>query len=228
MLISDLIASYPALYHMAEDGSWPNIKKHGLLSTSALLTLYGYSSSERNEIECDYRPKKRTIYCDGLEDTKIRDQKVMPPEDLKQCLLGGMTPQDWYKFINGKIFFWAKYERLKWFLSAREYKNSPNIVITVDTRALLNRYADRVTLTGFNTGSTLYSEPYTKPRSRGKDSFKSIKAYPAYAIDNIVEVVIEEGVPDIASLSISVERWIAHKKGYEKPKYERLDLIWHK
>jgi hypothetical protein len=228
MLTSELIASYPALYHMAEDGSWLSIKRHGLLSTSALLTLYGYSGPKRNEIECEYRPRKRTICCHDLEDAKIRDQKVMPPEDLKQCLLGGMTPQDWYELINGKIFFWAKYERLKWFLSAREYRNSPNVVITVDTRALLNGYAHRVTLTSFNTGSTLYSEPYTKPRPRGRDSFIGMKTYPVEAIDNIVEVVVEEGVPDIASLAVSVERWIAHKTGYEEPEYERLDTIWHK
>lgn len=228
MLINDLIANYPELYHMAEDDSWSNIKKHGLLSTSALLTLYRCSGPGRSKIECEFRRKKVPISCDGLEDAKIRDQKVMPPEDLEQCLLGGMTPQEWYRFINGKVFFWAKKDRLKWFLSAREYKNSPNIVIAVDTRALLNRYADRVTLTSFNTGSTLYSAPYTKPRARGKDSFKTIKTYPTYTIDNIVEVVVEESVPDIASVTISVERWIAHKIGYEEPKYERLDLIWHK
>lgn len=226
MLISDLIANYPELYHMAEDGSWPNIKKHGLLSTSALLTLYRYGGPKRSKIECKFRRKKGLISCDGLEDAKIRDQGVMPPEDLELCLLGGITPQDWYKFINGRVFFWAKYERLKWFLSAREYKNSPNIIITVDTRALLDRYADRVTLTSFNTGSTLYSRPYTKPRDRGKDSFKTIKTYPTYAIGNIVEVVVEESVPDIASVTISVERWIAHKRGYDEPNYEKLEDVW--
>jgi len=50
MLINDLIAKYPKLYHMAEDGSWPNIQKLGLLSTSALLTKFGYIGANREEI----------------------------------------------------------------------------------------------------------------------------------------------------------------------------------
>ena len=31
---ADLIATYPRLFHMAEDGSWLSIERHGLLSTS--------------------------------------------------------------------------------------------------------------------------------------------------------------------------------------------------
>ena len=42
MTVDELLATYPRLWHMAMDGSWPSIEKRGLLSTSALLELYGY------------------------------------------------------------------------------------------------------------------------------------------------------------------------------------------
>jgi len=213
---------------MAEDGSWLSIEKEGLLSTSALLTLYRISGSKRNDIEEKWRPCKVTISCNGLQDAVIRDQKVMPPEDLEICLTGGMTPQDWYRLINGKVFLWANRQRLEWFLSANEYKNSPHIVVEVDTRDLLERHADRVTLTNFNSGSTLYSRPYTKPRSRGRRSFVSVAEYPGYAADGIVEVAVEKSIPEISEIAISAERWIARETGYRKVEYERLAQIWHR
>ncbi len=227
MLVSELVARYSKLYHMAEDASWPNINKHGLLSTSALLTMYGYKGSKRGAIESECRLKKETISCNGYEDVVIRDQKVMPPKDLGKCLLGGMTPQEWYEYINKRIFFWVKWERLEWFLGAREYRNEPHLVITVDTRGLLERYAKLVTLTNMNTGSTIYDkERFDRPRLRGKQTFKTIEEYPYYAVDSIVELVVEGGVPDIADITICVARWIVHKKGYEEPNCEKLEDIW--
>lgn len=74
MKVGELVALYPRLYHMAEDSSWPSIHKYGLLSTSALLTLYGYTGTKREHIESQWRPEKVTISGKGLRDAVIRDQ----------------------------------------------------------------------------------------------------------------------------------------------------------
>ena len=50
MHLADLIANYPRLFHMAEDGSWDSIKQNGQLSTSALLNLYGVDAAQRLEL----------------------------------------------------------------------------------------------------------------------------------------------------------------------------------
>jgi hypothetical protein len=77
-----------------------------------------------------------------------------------------------------------------------------------------------------NTGSTIYNkERFERPRLRGKQTFKTIEEYPYYAVDDIVELVVEDGVPDIADITINKARWIAYKKGFEKPNYEKLDDI---
>jgi len=47
----ELISTFPRLYHMAHVNAWPGIKRHGLLSTSALLDLFGVRGSSRKALE---------------------------------------------------------------------------------------------------------------------------------------------------------------------------------
>ena len=79
MTIDELLAKCECLYHMAEDGSWPNIMTHGLLSTSALLTLYKKTEKERQKYESEWRPGRMCLSCDSMVDSFLRDQI--------QCLL---------------------------------------------------------------------------------------------------------------------------------------------
>lgn len=224
MTIDELIINFPKLYHMAEESSWPNIQKHGLLSTSVILTLYGYSGTERSKIESEWRSKKMSISCNGFEDAYIRDQLPMPPDALERCLVGEMTPKEWYKLINGKIFFWTMKKSLEIFLAAKEYKNIPQLVIIVDTRLLLERSIERITLSSINSGSTYYNpEKYDRPKPRGLRTFENIKDY---KLPYIAELVVGENVKDITAVALSVEKWIAHRINYEKPKFEKLADIW--
>lgn len=204
-----LIAQYPRLYHMAEDGSWPNILKYGLLSTSVLLTLYGYTGTERQLLESEWRPEKVTISCEGLEDAVIRDQKPMPPGQLQKCLLNGMTPSEWYYLINGRTYFWVKWNpRVEWFLGGREYRDTVNLIIAMDTRRLLARYASRVTLSGINSGSTYYSqERRTGPEPRGRATFKTIGEYNR---SYVAELAVENGIPDMKNVTVSVAQWVSN------------------
>ncbi len=224
MKIEELLAGCQHLYHMAEDGSWPNIEKYGLLSTSALLTLYKKTGSEREKYESEWRPRRMPISCDGMEDACLRDQIPMPPGELKKCLQGGIEPREWYELINKRIFFWTTPKSLEIFLAAKEYKNKPQTIIKVNTKLLLDRYADTITLTSINSGSTYYDpKKYTKPQNRSLETFQKIEDYHARWI---TELVVENGVPDILGLTVSVERWIAHRINYEKPKFEKLQHIW--
>lgn len=65
------------LYHMAERGSWDSIRQHGLLSTTALLDLYGVKGAERDFIEARRRPTSVTLTSAQLGSSVIRDQKPM-------------------------------------------------------------------------------------------------------------------------------------------------------
>jgi hypothetical protein len=135
--IDELVAHFPCLYHMAELGTWPSIKAHGLLSTSALLDLYGVNGEERQLIECCRRPESVTIRHDKYGPAVIRDQKPMSDSALRKCLRG-MTPTEWYRLLNAKVFFWLTPERVLGLLSARAYRDREHTVLIVDTAELLN------------------------------------------------------------------------------------------
>ena len=211
MTEEELIERHPKLWHMASDGSWPSIRDYGLLSVSRLLDLYGVEGDPRFAIESARRPQCVTLKADGLPDATIRDNKPMFETSLGKCLEGGLTPRDWYEILNRKTFFWVERERLERLLGAKAYAKNPQIVLTVDTKALIDRYGQATLLCAINSGQTLY-----KPQPRGPQTFKSIADFPSGAgkvgtIDRprIVEMVVEGGVDSIADLVLSVDRYHA-------------------
>jgi hypothetical protein len=204
----DLIAHFPQLWHMAEDGSWDSIQKHGLLSTSSLLDLYGIDGDERRALEAMRRPESVAISQEGLPSAVIRDQKPLTESALAKCLVGGITPVDWFKLLNERTFFWLSRDRLVGLLNARAYRGRPQTVLTVDTARLLAAHRPRIELSAINSGATLYN-----PQKRGRKTFLSIANYPfderrktRAPKHSVAELVVLGGVPDIMEHVVSVHR----------------------
>lgn len=213
MTQDELIQTYPRLWHMAEDGSWDSISKRGLLSTSALLDLYEIDSSRRRKIESEHRSDSITISRTGLPDAVIRDQKPMSDAALKKCLTDGLTPSQWYKILNEKVFFWLSNRRLRRLLGARAYRAFPQTVLTLDTESIVKSHNDKILLSPINSGSTIMN-----PRLRGNGTFSSIEVYPfehwqkkRSKRDAVVELVIPGSVKDIMDHVIAVHRVIESK-----------------
>ena len=195
MTPQQLISQYPLLYHMAELGSWPSIQQHGLLSASALLDLFEIQGSERIQLESRWRPGSVHLNHPKHGSAVIRDQLPMP-EDKLSALLTGATTREWYELINRKTFFWVDTRRLAWMLKAPPYRNKTHCVLTVRTRALLDRHLDAVTLSDQNSGS-LYSGKF-----RGPDTFRQVSAYRSRWI---AELAVDYSVPDVADFTLRVE-----------------------
>ena len=212
--IEQLITRYPNLFHMAEEGTWPSIQRHGLLSTSALLDLFEITGDRRQSIESEWRPRSVSIEHQEHGTAVIRDQSPMDPYSLVPLLLDGLEPADWYKIINRKTFFWATRDRLNRFLNARPYKGSVHDVVTVDTRSLVDRYEDDITLASFNTGVSAFGPSH----QRGLSTFKSIQDYGDDAW-GVVELAVDYGVWGLDDLVISVEQWRGS---------QRLNRIWNR
>ena len=198
--IDQLVSKYPLLFHMAESGTWERIQEHGLLSTTALLDLYEVREPKRSRLESAWRRQSESI----APGVVIRDQKPMSPRSLER-VLEDMTPEQWYRLLNRKTFFWATLERLKRMLNAGSYKDDPHDVLTVDARKLVERHKDHISLSRINSGATFgYAE-------RGSGTFKSIEAYPTIRRKtDVAEVVVDYHVPDIVDITLSVERWKGH------------------
>jgi Family of unknown function (DUF7002) len=212
MTIDELVENFPRLYHMAEVGTWESIRKHGLLSTTALLDLFEVIGRHRKRIESAHRPECVTITHPVYGKAVIRDQKPMRESTLLKCLRG-LTPSEWYELLNRRTFFWLHVDRLTTLLNAKAYRSRAHCVITVETKALLLRHANRVTPCPINSGSTIYNPP-----PRNGDSFCTIADYPFEERRKtrgrkgaIAELVVEYSVPDIRDMVISVEHWQQNK-----------------
>jgi hypothetical protein len=204
---TDLARRFPKLYHMAEAGSWPSIQEHGLLSTSALLALFEVNGDRRKALEASHRPECVSI-THGIHGTAvIRDQKPMDDIGLRKALSDGLTPSQWYRILNAKVFFWLSIGRLNTLLSAKAYRNKRHTVLVLNSARLLERHADRVMLCPMNSGCT---KPF--PHPRGKSTFLPLAQYPfdewdrkRRGIEPAVELTVEGGVPDAAEFVLTVE-----------------------
>jgi len=217
MRIADLVAAYPRLYHMAEDGSWPSIRRHGLLSTRALVDLYRVPAVQRRALLEARRPDSVGLQHPRLGRAVVRDNKPMSDTKLANALVG-MTTTEWYRLLNGMVFFWVREERLRTLLSARAYRDRAHTVLTLDTEKLVARLASRVRLSPINSGSTAYVAV-----PRGRSTFRAIRMYPyaqrraARGADAIVELAVLHAVARVERYVLRVERW---------QQDERLERLW--
>jgi hypothetical protein len=205
-LSADHIAErWPRLFHMAEAGSWPSIRRNGLLSTTALLDRFEISGPERAAIESRRRAQAVELHHPSLGSARIRDNKPINETVLQRTLVG-MSLSQWYETLNGRVFFWLTRRRLDRLREARSYRGRPHDLVIVDTAALLRSYLDEVELAHLNTGAVHRGANY----SRGAGTFRRIEQYSWQARlavaprEPIVELTISYAVPDIADLIVSV------------------------
>lgn len=208
MRVDELLHHYPRLYHMADDGAWPSIRDYGLLSTSALLDLYGVVGEARHAVEARRRPAGVGLARAGLPGAAVRDQLPMTDAGLRRCLDDGMEPADWYRLLNGRVFFWPSAARLAKLLGARAYRGTAQTVLTFDTASLVAAHRDRVELSPINSGATIFGGP-----RRGRTTFLPLAEYPFATwrakrapADAVAEVTVPGGVPDAARHVLVVER----------------------
>lgn len=198
--IRELVEDCPTLFHMAHRGSWPTIREQGLLSTSALMDLYGIEGDSREAIERRHRSSSVAITAAGQPGAVVRDQIPMSDEGLIRALPARIPPADWYALLNAKVFFWLTPERLRKLTCAKSYRDSEHDVLEVDTASLLGAHAERVRLCPINSGCT---KPMPHPRD--ERTFLTLADYP-YAWwrgrrrrgERVVELAVEGAVPDIA------------------------------
>jgi hypothetical protein len=205
MDIERLIELYPRLYHMAEADAWAGIRVRGLLSVSAILDLSDIGHENRSRLEIEQRLKKEVISLRNTGDIVLRDQKPMPRSQLLVALRDGITPEEWYRTINSKVFFWVSHARLECLLNARSYRLQEHDVLTVDSAPFIRRYANQIRLSPMNSGNT-----FPMATKRGMETFSRIEEYPVTWSGNptkkVVELVVEYSVPDISHYVLEVRR----------------------
>jgi len=202
-----VIDLYPRLFHMAADGAWPSIQEHGLLSTTALVDLYDPPADVRAQILDGVRRTSVALQRDGLPDALVRDQR--PLKFIDQCLLPGVTLQEYLDALNGRVFFWVSEERLSRLMGATAYKRHPQTVLEVDTATLLAAHPD-VELAPYNTGSV----HVPNMPARGPATFVRLEDYPFEQMvkrrgrnNAVVELTVPYASPRVVDAVVKVQRW---------------------
>jgi hypothetical protein len=205
MDLDELVELHPRLYHMSDSTSWPGIKAHGLLSTSALLDLFQVEPQLRIRIEMHRRPEPVRLEHPTHGTVVIRDNKPVSDSKLTQCLTDGLTPSDWYWTLNGLVFFWLTPDRLSRLLAARAYRDQVNLILELDTAGLLAAHGGDVRLSPINSGSTAH-----RAVARGPGTFTSIEDYPFDQLRKrrtrstaIGELAVAYSVPDVLTHLVS-------------------------
>ena len=200
-----LVKTHPILYHMAENGAWPNIRKYGLWSTTALLDMCGKRGRERAVLESRIRPESVVVEGGGCGRAVIRDQKPLIESVLRRSLVN-MTVPEYCRLLNKRAFFWANEGRLQTISRARLDRNRPHDVLIVNTETLVAEHEKKISLCTINSGTAIAPSP------RGRATFRRMHQYPCEGCkkgcsERIAEVTVDKGVPDIGRHVIRVESW---------------------
>jgi hypothetical protein len=135
------------LYHLAEADNLESILEHGLLSTASLIALAVADPDERARLLRGHRPDNLRLPNGVL----IRDQAPMPPSALAKALDGGLTPEDWYAFLNGFVFLWPDLDRME--RQRHACGERPQYVLTFDGAALLEQLGSDAFVSPINSGN---------------------------------------------------------------------------
>jgi hypothetical protein len=201
--------TFPRLYHMAHFKALPSIRRHGLLSTCALLDLFEVPGTRRQEIETRMRPASVVITHPVHGKAVVRDQKpIMSDERLEKSLGGTATAAEFHLLLNSKVFFWVSPDRLQTLRNAGAYRGDPQLVLILDCRQVVEAYCDQIMLCPMNSGAC---KPIAHPRTPAM--FQRIREYDfdfwsrrkGGAHKAVVECTVERGVYDIDRFLIQTE-----------------------
>ena len=204
----DLAARYPCLYHVTGPSAFDGIKRHGLLPTNELLTLFEASESERYDIATRRRPKSVTLSHPEHGRATISDNAPLSERRLAKCLDDNLTVSDWLKILNSKVFFWADKGRLNTHLNARLNRNRERLVLVFDTLRLAQLDGPRMELSPFNTGSTAHNPPrrglstFVPLANHSYAEWQKLRQHQRKTPDKIVEVTINGAVANATCLLV--------------------------
>lgn len=200
MTPEQLAERHPRLYHVTSPGAWASISRLGLLPPSALLDLFEVDAARCRELTTARRPAEARIAHPAHGAAILNDNLPLSERALAGCLDDGLTPPDWLRLLNARVFFWADTDGLARLLGARTNRLRPREVLTFDTLGLARAHAERIEISPINSGSTI-----RRPARRGLATFTPLlaKGYADWqqqrgGRDRILEVVVRGGVPDIA------------------------------
>ncbi len=200
MCPEELAARHPRLYHLTDPQAVPGILRHGLLPTSCLLSLFDVPAQDRSRIEGQRRPASVRLTHPVHGQATITDNLPLSMTALSSCLDDRLTPEDWLRILNRRVFLWADRGGLSRLLGARLNRNRERAVLVLDTLSVARRYSDCIELSPINSGATMRRaarrglSTFTPMLRHSYDEWRRLRG----GRDRVLEVTIVGRVTDVA------------------------------
>ena len=198
MTPDELAENLPRLYHVTDREAWPMIERHGLLSTDQIVDRFVDDPAEAERLRAERRADFVVVRDGPNGRVTINDNLPLHFANLAPYLDDGLTPHEWLRMLNERVFFWPHFERGAGFLKASRRGGRRKLLLTFDTRSLAERYAGKLDLAPINTGSALRTPArrghatFTPADTVGWDEWRRLRG----RLDKVAEVSIRGGVPD--------------------------------
>ena len=190
----------PSLWHVAPSGAWATIKERGLMTAAQLIDAADLDEEQRSELH--EMPRRHAVPLRVNDaDVVLRDQGPLFKADLASLLEPEMTPADWVRLLNRRVYLFTTKAAMQKVLDKYVASDGAQEVISFSPRRLLDAVQFRIELAAQNSGAIARrSDPY-----KGRDAFLSISRSrdrrPA-------EVTIVDGLDDLSAV-VRVERYSA-------------------
>ena len=165
------------------------------------MNLLHLPSSDRDRLCSQHRPEIVPLSHEQHGVFHVRDQKPLNPACLARCLDDRITPAEWYQALNSRTFLWASRSRLEGLRAAVSYRSGSHLILTISASRLLERHANEISVTTFNTGSAI-----RRAKRRSFASFVPLATYdPREHGAPIVEVTIPDRISDLRDFILAAE-----------------------
>ena len=200
MTPSELAKRIPRLYHVTDRRSRGLVEQHGLLCADTLIDRFVADPAARTRLRSERRRDFAPLH-DGPDGfAALNDNRPLIYGKLAPKLDDGLSPAEWLRILNGRVFFWP--EPQERFFAAGRRNGRDLLLLTFDTVSLAEAYQGRLDLSPINTGSALRD-----PARRGLRSFtpasettwhewRRLRSDVKASLDEVREVSIRGDVPD--------------------------------
>ena len=198
MTPDELAHHVPRLHHYTDRVAWPMIERHGLLCADAIVERFVPDPAARGRLLAERRTDTVVVH-DGPDGrVTLNDNLPLHYGPLAARLDDGLTPHDWLRILNGRVFFWPTVERADGFLRAGRRGGREKLLLTFDTRSLAEAYEGRLDLAPINTGSAVRvparrgHATFTPASAVGWDEWRRLRG----RLDTPAEMSVRGDVPD--------------------------------
>ncbi|WP_181164423.1 DUF7002 family protein [Amaricoccus solimangrovi] len=213
MTPDQLAQRHPHLFHVTGVEAVPSVLERGLLCSADIVDQWEVPPEDRDALLSRRRPSPVPLSHPRFGRIVINDNAPLSEPKLARVLDDGLTPPEWLRMLNQRVFFFTDRKPLEALRGARLNEKRPKSVIVVDTRALAEAYGRQMEIAPINSGNTNYAAA-----RRGLSTFAPLPQtdFSVWRTgrgrknpDRIREVAVRGSVRDLARFVVDVQEGAA-------------------